>query len=78
MNLLYAFVMLVVSYALQSLITPKIRQENPEAGKLEVPTAEEGGSIPVCFGTNLIKDSNVIWYGDSKTTPIYTEGGGKK
>lgn len=72
----YALTMSVISSAIAMLLAPK--PQKPVAGQLEVPTAEEGGSIPVCFGTNIVKQSNVIWYGDPRVDPIYSKGGGKK
>lgn len=77
-ELVTAFVMMIVSNALQSIGLKKVEQKTPEAGKLDIPTAEEGGSIPVIFGTCMVKSSNVVWYGDSDTKPIKSGGGGKK
>lgn len=73
--LIYAVVMLVLSYAITLSMQPK--PERPVAGQLDVPTADEGGNIPVCFGENILKQSNVIWYGDPTVTPIKTKGGKK-
>lgn len=64
-NLIISFVMTIVSYALQAAAAPKPKA--PEAGKLDVPKAEEGSNIPVVFGTVVIKSSNIIWYGDART-----------
>lgn len=72
---IYAIVMLVVSYAITLSMMPK--PEKPIAGQLDVPTAEIGGNIPVCFGENVMKQSNVIWYGDPGTSPIKAKGGKK-
>lgn len=71
-----ALAMMVISYAITSAMTPKAK--DPTAGQLDVPTAGEGDNIPVVFGTVVIKDANVIWYGDSSTTEIVKSGGGKK
>ncbi len=68
LSLFQAFATLIVSYAIQSLTQPKAA--TPQAGQLDVPTAREGDNIPVVFGTVVIKESNVIWYGDAKTIPI--------
>jgi len=38
---------------------------------LDFPTAEEGKPIAVLFGTRRLKDPNVVWYGDIRTTGIY-------
>lgn len=76
-----ALVMMVISSALQAIGRQQPEQpKQPEAGKLDVPTAEEGGSIPVIFGTVIVKKPNVVWYGDADTTPIKQSGGsgGKK
>lgn len=61
------------------LLTPKpAKPENAKPGQIEAPTAEEGRSIPVLFGSRRIEGPNVVWYGQVKTDPIYSEGGGKK
>lgn len=70
-----ALVMLVVSYAITLSMTPK--PTKPVAGQLDIPTAEEGGNIPVCFGENIIKQSNVVWFGDAGVEPIKSSGGKK-
>lgn len=70
-----AIAMMVVSYAITASMQPK--PEAPKEGKLEVPIADEGSPVPVVFGTVIIKKSNVLWYGDSSTTPIYTKAGKK-
>lgn len=72
---IYAMIMLVVSYAVTMSMMPK--PEKPVAGQLDVPTAEPGGVVPVCFGENILKQSNVIWYGNASTTEIKSKGGKK-
>lgn len=75
-QLIVSLVMMVVSSALQAATQPKPKA--PEPGKLDAPIADEGATIPVPFGTNIIKASNCVWYGDSRTEPIKSSGGGKK
>lgn len=75
-QLIVSFVMMVVSSALTAASMQK--PKDPEAGELDVPTADEGGNVPVIFGTVIVKNSNVVWYGDARTTPIMSSGGGKK
>lgn len=75
-QIILAIGLMVLAYAIQG--GTKIPNTTPEAGNLDTPTAEEGGSIPVVFGTVIVNKSNVIWYGDAKTDPIYSDGGGKK
>jgi hypothetical protein len=43
-----------------------------------VPTATEGRPVPVLFGTRLIENPNVVWWGDLRTVAIKSKGGGKK
>ena len=49
-------------------------------GHLDVPVAESGKAIPVLFGTRVVNQPNVVWYGDVKTTEIRQSSGsgGKK
>jgi len=72
---IYAIVMIIISYGMMMIMAPK--PEKPVAGQLDIPTAEQGGNVPVCFGENVMKQSNVIWYGNASTIPIKS-GGGKK
>lgn len=63
----YAIVMVTVSYLLQR--KPKISP--PQAQEFqEVPTAQEGQSIVVLFGTRDIKSPSVVWYGDVDSEAI--------
>ncbi|MDY0307886.1 MAG: hypothetical protein RBR18_15765 [Desulfovibrionaceae bacterium] len=45
---------------------------------IDVPTATEGRPVPVLFGTRLIENPNVVWWGDLRTVAIKSKGGGKK
>ena len=66
-------VALVASYAMM----PKTNS-NVSASVLDdvtANTAEEGGEIPVLFGTRLIKSANVVWYGDFSTSAIRKSSG---
>lgn len=73
--LIYAVVMMVVSYAL----TPKPpKPPPPEVQQLsDIPVAEQGTAIPVLFGTMEVKGPNVTWYGDVSLGRIRSDGGGK-
>lgn len=70
-----AVISLIVSSALQTLLAPKPKK--PEAGKLDVTVAAEGEDIEILFGTELFKNTKVVWYGDAYTTPIKSKGGKK-
>jgi hypothetical protein len=75
-QLLVSFLMMIISSALQpSAVTA---QKDVQPGKLDIPTAEEGGPVAVIFGTCLVKTSNVIWYGNASTTPIQVKAESKK
>lgn len=61
-------------FVLQLILAPK--PQNAKAASLEdftAPTAEEGRSIPVLFGTKDLKAPNVVWYGDLKKSAILGE-----
>lgn len=75
MQIFISLAMMVISYLIQQAMAPK--PSEPVAGQLDVPVASEGGEQSVVFGTVLIKDSNVVWYGDSSTKPIRSRGGKK-
>ena len=77
-QIIVSIVMMIISAVLQAATNKPVKQKDAEKGELDTPTAEEGGTIGVVFGTVIKKDSNVIWYGDSSTTPIRSGGGGKK
>lgn len=74
-QLAVAVAMLIVSYAISLSMQPK--PQKPIAGSLDIPKAKAGDPIPVVFGTVLIKDSNIIDYGDARVQPIKTKGGKK-
>ncbi len=66
-QIIVMIVLAVISYAL----APKPpKPKPPSLEDFSAPTAEEGRSIPVVFGTVWIRDPNVIWYGDLRTEPV--------
>lgn len=78
LNIAYALVMMVASYAISYYTARKSKGNEAQVGNMEVPTAEAGKTIPVIFGTILVKDANVIDYFDAKTEEIKSGKGGKK
>lgn len=76
---MWAYVaVLIVSVIISYALAPKPpAPKPPELSDVEAPTAEEGKAIPVIFGDVWIRGSNVVWYGDLRTTPI-TKKSGKK
>jgi len=69
-------IQLTISLILSAVFAPDI--DTPEAASLEefdVPRLNQGKSLPVIFGTFLIKSANVLWYGDLKTEEVITNAG---
>ena len=56
-DLIYALVMMVISFAISYAMQPRPERNDAVVGSMDVPTAEAGKTIPVVFGTMLIKDS---------------------
>lgn len=54
---------------------PKVPDATVQTG--QAPTAQEGRPIPVVFGTVLVRDPNIVYYGDLYTRPIKSSGGKK-
>jgi len=71
-------ILLVVSYIVSAALAPKTPKTKPAALEdFDIPVAEQGRPVPVVFGTMLISGTNVLWYGDLRTTPIKSKGGKK-
>lgn len=68
-------VVFIAAFAIAYATMPK--PQAPELGTVDGPTAEEGRSIPVLFGTRWIKQANIVWYGDISTTAVKKKGGKK-
>lgn len=69
-------IVLIVSAVLSYALRPK--PKGPAADTLDqvpIPTVEVGKPVGVVFGEVWIDDSNVLWYGDLGTQPIYSSGG---
>lgn len=74
-QIVVAVVMMIISSIIQAAMAPK--PETPKPGKLDVPVADEGANVPVAFGTNISKSSNIAWYGNASTKAIKKKGGKK-
>jgi hypothetical protein len=71
--------LVVPLYVLSYLLRPKTpKADDPVPGELTATTVNSSSPIPILFGTRLMKQPNLIWYGDIGTTPIVQESGGKK
>lgn len=77
-QLVVAFVMLAVSYAITASMTRRQPAKKPASMEdFDFPQAEEGAAQPVVFGDVWVKDFMVLWYGDFRVTPIRKKGGKK-
>ena len=78
LNLLAQALLVVALTALQYILSPKPKTPKLEpADKIDVPGSIVGKEIPVIFGTVIIRDPNVPWFGDIKTKAIKKKGGKK-
>lgn len=78
MPFLFALALMVASYAMQVLLTPKPTKPKPAAiDEFDFPQIEEGTPQPVVFGDVWTSDWIVLWFGNYRTSPI-TSSGNKK
>lgn len=73
MGFFAAIVVALVMAVVGELLRPKQKPQNAKASSLDdfdLPTAEEGRSIPIFAGKVKIDGANVTWYGDLSVTPI--------
>ena len=70
-------VVYVISMVVARLLAPK--PQTPQPGDIgdNIPLADSGKEIPVLFGTRILSQPNVVWWGDLRTEPIYSDGGKK-
>jgi hypothetical protein len=69
-------IVLIIAAVLTYALTPKPKQPNPDSlSDVSIPTIEVGKPTSVAFGEVWIDDSNVLWYGDLATQPIYADTG---
>lgn len=68
---MWTAIIAIVSLAIGVALTFRpIKRINPIIPPFEAPTAQEGLTIPVLFGTRNFKNPNVVWFGDVKTMPV--------
>lgn len=74
----YEIAVLIVTLILSYALRPK--QQNPPPDTLSdvsVPTIEIGKPVGVAFGEVWVDDSNILWFGDLSSQPIFATSGGK-
>lgn len=70
-QLLIAFALLVVSYAITSMMARKQATRTPASmEEFDFPQPDEGTAQIVVFGDVWIEDWMVLWYGDYRIEPI--------
>ncbi len=70
----YLAVFLIAILAARAL-APKPADPVPGDISSQLPTAEAGKEIPVLFGTRIIAQPNVVWWGDVKAQKIEDNSG---
>lgn len=75
-SIIVSIIMMVVSMAIQYFLAKPASYDSPEAGTVEMTTAEEGATTYVLFGSSPIQ-GNCVWYGDVSSSAIKKKSGGK-
>lgn len=71
----------VVTSVLSAWLAPKPKMQDAQPGQIgdkDIPMASADAPIPVVFGTRVVSQPNVVWWGDVRADPIVKCGGGKK
>lgn len=68
---------LLLTIAIVVLLKPKADSDSMKPGDVGTPETEEGKPIGVVFGTEWVKDPNVVWFGHVKSKSIKKSGGKK-
>lgn len=77
-NLIWAIGMLIASYAIQALLMPKPIRPKPAALEdFDFPQIEEGTPQSVIFGDVWVKDWQVLWFGNLRTSAVKSDSGKK-
>ena len=72
----YEIAVLIVTAILSYALRPKQQTQPPDTlSDVSVPTIEIGKPVSVAFGEVWVDDSNILWYGDLSSQPIYASGG---
>lgn len=66
-----AIASIMISYAMSASMVGDLSGAEP--GQYEKPTASASKNIYVVFGTRMIKDPNVIWFGNTATDLVTVE-----
>lgn len=71
----------VITTVLSVMLAPRPKMQDAQPGQFgdkDIPIASADAPIPVLFGTRVISQPNVVWWGDVMVRAIRKSGGGKK
>lgn len=71
----------VATTVLSALLAPRPKVQDAKPGQIggkDIPMASQDAPIPVLFGTRVLSQPNVVWWGDVRVIPIRKSSGGKK
>jgi hypothetical protein len=71
----------IVTTVLSALLAPRPKVQDAQPGQIgerDIPMASQDAPIPVLFGTRVLSQPNVVWWGDVRVVPISRKSGGKK
>ena len=75
---LFAVALMIASYAITALMTPKPTTPKPAAfDEFDLPQTEEGTPQAVIFGDVWTPDWIVLWYGNYRTSAVKSDGNKK-
>lgn len=78
MNFVYALAIMVISYAITALTTPRPQNAQPaQFTDFALPVPDEGTPQGVTFGDCWVENWQVLWYGNLQTGAIKASGGKK-
>ena len=77
-QLIFAIVSAILSYAVSSLTSNSKKLTPALFREFNFPVPEEGAPQAVVFGDVWITGWQVLWVGNYNSTPIYSGGGGGK
>jgi hypothetical protein len=73
----YEIAVLIVTAILSYAMRPKQQTPPPDTlSDVSVPTIEIGKPVSVAFGEVWVDDSNVLWFGDISSQPIFAPSQG--
>lgn len=78
MNFVWAIALMVISYAITALTTPRPQNAQPaQFNQFSLPVPDEGSPQGVTFGDCWVDDWEVLWYGNLQTQAIKSSGSKK-